>query len=206
MYDLSYVATGVGADLVVETWISHGPRASDESFDPKPGDWLVAGDNDEPPYPARVTRRDANHVWVQLELGLAASGPAPRRNDTDNPCPGASSWSTRMMRKARRRGRTSDGSRRRRPTSRADSVHGQRLEQLELDAVHAVAEDLREELGRLNAKRVTMERHPAQANVVEAAGGPGRAVVLIHGCLCPARVGVLNFRAVRRQRRIRLVP
>ena len=81
-----------------------------------------------------------------------------------------------------------------------------RLEQLELDAVHAVAEDLREELGRLNAKRVTMERHPAQANVVEAAGGPGRAVVLIHGCLCPARVGVLNFRAVRRQRRIRLVP
>ena len=34
MYDLWYDATSVGADLVVETWISHGPRASDESFDP----------------------------------------------------------------------------------------------------------------------------------------------------------------------------
>ena len=39
-----------------------------------------------------------------------------------------------------------------------------RLEQLELDAVHAVAEDLREELGRANARRRTTERHSARAN------------------------------------------
>jgi hypothetical protein len=72
-YDLWYDATCVGADLVVETWISHGPRASDDSFDPQPGDWVLVGDDEEPPCRARVTRRQANHVWVQLELGLVAS-------------------------------------------------------------------------------------------------------------------------------------
>jgi hypothetical protein len=71
-YDLWYDATSVGADLVVETWISHGPRASDDSFDPQPGDWVLVGDDEEPPCRARVTRRQANHVWVQLELGLVA--------------------------------------------------------------------------------------------------------------------------------------
>lgn len=49
-YDLRYDANGVGADLVVETWISHGPRANDAVFDP------------------RVVRRDGNRVWVQLDL------------------------------------------------------------------------------------------------------------------------------------------
>lgn len=73
VYDLWYDATSVGADLVVETWISHGPRASDESFDPQRGDWVLVGDDEEPPCRARVTRRDANLVWVQLELGLVAS-------------------------------------------------------------------------------------------------------------------------------------
>ena len=70
VYDLWYDATSVGADLVVETWISHGPRADDASFNPQPGDWLHVGDDDEPPYRARVIRRDANRVWAQLELGL----------------------------------------------------------------------------------------------------------------------------------------
>lgn len=82
-YDLWYDATGVGADLVVETWISHGPRADDPSFDPQPGQWLLVGDDDEPPCRARVTRRDANRVWVQLELGLvtqAAAGAASQRH------------------------------------------------------------------------------------------------------------------------------
>ena len=68
-YDLWYDATSVGADLVVETWISHGPRANDTSFDPQPGDWLFVGDDDEPPYRARVTRRDGDRVSVQLDLG-----------------------------------------------------------------------------------------------------------------------------------------
>lgn len=71
-YDLWYDATAVGADLVVETWISHGPRASDQSFDPQPGDWVLVGDDEEPTVQS-VTCRNANHVWVQLELGLVTS-------------------------------------------------------------------------------------------------------------------------------------
>lgn len=71
-YDLWYDATSVGADLVVETWISHGPRASDPTFDPQPGDLVLVGDNEEPLLRARVTRRNDNHVWVQVELGLVA--------------------------------------------------------------------------------------------------------------------------------------
>jgi hypothetical protein len=69
-YDLWYDATSVGADLVVETWISHGPRAGDTTFDPRPGDWLLVGDDEEPPCRARVIRRDGNRVWTQLDLGL----------------------------------------------------------------------------------------------------------------------------------------
>ena len=57
-YDLWYDANTVGADLVVETWISHGPRADDSSFDPHPGDWVVLGDEDEAPQQARVIRRE----------------------------------------------------------------------------------------------------------------------------------------------------
>ena len=72
-YDLWYDATSVGADLVVETWISHGPRASDSTFDPQPGDWVTVGDDEEPTCRGRVTRRDTNKVWVQLDLGLVAA-------------------------------------------------------------------------------------------------------------------------------------
>jgi hypothetical protein len=82
-YDLWYDATSVGADLVVETWISHGPRALDSSFNPQPGDWVLVGDDEEPPCRARVTRRNDNHVWVQLELGLiagASTGAASERH------------------------------------------------------------------------------------------------------------------------------
>lgn len=67
-YDLRYDANGVGADLVVETWISHGPRANETTFDPQPGDWLAIGDDEEPPVRSRVVRRDGNRVWVQLDL------------------------------------------------------------------------------------------------------------------------------------------
>ena len=61
-YDLWYDANTVGVDPVVETWISHGPRARDASFDPRPGDWVLLGDDDEAPQRARVTRRDDNRV------------------------------------------------------------------------------------------------------------------------------------------------
>ena len=69
-YDLWYDATSVGADLVVETWISHGPRADDTTFDPRPGDWLLVGDDEEPSCRAGVIRREGNRVWTQLDLGL----------------------------------------------------------------------------------------------------------------------------------------
>ena len=72
-YDLWYDAATVDADLVVETWISHSPRASDVDYDPEPGDWLTVGDGEEPSIRGRVTQRDANKVWVQLELGLAST-------------------------------------------------------------------------------------------------------------------------------------
>ena len=72
-YDLWYDATSVGADLVVETWISQGPRASDQGFDPQPGDWVSVGDDEEPLYRARVTRREGNRVWAQLALDRDAS-------------------------------------------------------------------------------------------------------------------------------------
>jgi len=72
-YDLWYDANSVGADLVVETWISHGPRANDAAFDPRPGDWVLLGDDDEPPHQARVIRRDGNRVWAQIALPTVAA-------------------------------------------------------------------------------------------------------------------------------------
>lgn len=71
-YDLWFDPNEVGADLVVECWVSHGRRAEDPSFDPAVGDRVRVGDEDEVPLRARVTRRDGNRVWVQVELPNAA--------------------------------------------------------------------------------------------------------------------------------------
>jgi hypothetical protein len=67
-YDLRYDPTEVGAEMVVECWISQGPRATDTTFDPAVGDLVVVGDDEEPPRLARVVRRAGNRVWVQLPL------------------------------------------------------------------------------------------------------------------------------------------
>lgn len=67
-YDLSFDPNDVGNDLVVECWISQGPRAGDAGFDPQPGDRLLVGDDEGDPLKARVTRREGNRVWVQVEL------------------------------------------------------------------------------------------------------------------------------------------
>ncbi|HEV2889145.1 MAG TPA: hypothetical protein VGX28_02110 [Frankiaceae bacterium] len=67
-YDLWYDATSVGADLVAECWISHGPRASDPTFDPQPGDHVLVGDDDESPLRARVVRRQGERVTVQIAI------------------------------------------------------------------------------------------------------------------------------------------
>lgn len=67
-YDLWYDATSVGADMVVECWISHGPRATDAAFDPQPGDRVLVGDDEERPLRARVVRRQGDRLSVQIEL------------------------------------------------------------------------------------------------------------------------------------------
>ena len=71
-YDLSLDPNDVGPDLVVECWISQGPRADDPRFDPQPGDALYVGDDEGPPLQGRVTRRDGNRVWVQVQLPAAS--------------------------------------------------------------------------------------------------------------------------------------
>ena len=75
-FDLEYDPNEVGGDVVVECWISHGPRADDVAFDPLPGDWLVVGDHDAAPRRARVVRWEANRVSVRLNLPGAAHGVA----------------------------------------------------------------------------------------------------------------------------------
>jgi hypothetical protein len=73
-YDLWYDATSVGADLVVECWISHGPRAADATFDPRPGDRVTVGDDEEAPLRGQVLLRDGDRVTVRVDL--AATSPA----------------------------------------------------------------------------------------------------------------------------------
>ena len=72
-YDLWYDATTVNADLVVDTCTSQGPRSTDATFDPQPGDWVTVGDDEEPSLRARATRGDGNKVWVQVDLDMVAS-------------------------------------------------------------------------------------------------------------------------------------
>ena len=81
-YDLWYDATAVGADMVVETWISHGPRHGDASFNPQVGDWVFLGDDDEPPLKARVIRREGVRVWAQIALPALATAAAASSDAT----------------------------------------------------------------------------------------------------------------------------
>lgn len=67
-YDLRFDPNDVGPDLVVECWISQGPRAGDEGYDPHPGESVTIGDDEGPPLRARVTRREGNRIWVQVQL------------------------------------------------------------------------------------------------------------------------------------------
>lgn len=71
-YDLWYDATSVGPDLVVECWISHGPRANDPTFDPQPGDEVSVGDDEEPPLRGRVVRRHGDRVAVRVRIADAS--------------------------------------------------------------------------------------------------------------------------------------
>ena len=73
-HDLSYDPNEVGRDLVVDCWISQGPRAIDVMFDPQPSDWVIAGDGEVAPRRVRVTRREGNRVWVQMQLHQRSDG------------------------------------------------------------------------------------------------------------------------------------
>ncbi len=75
-YDLWFDPNNVGGDLVVECWISHGPRSEDMAFDPAPGDWVRVGDDEEPPLDARVVRREGDRVWTQVHLVTGATAVA----------------------------------------------------------------------------------------------------------------------------------
>ncbi|HEX8003693.1 MAG TPA: hypothetical protein VF519_13465 [Mycobacteriales bacterium] len=67
-YDLWYDASTVGANLIVECRISHGPRAADPTFDPHPGDVVSIGDADEPPLRGRVVARRGDQVRVLVAV------------------------------------------------------------------------------------------------------------------------------------------
>lgn len=67
-YDLWFDPHSVGGDMVVECWISHGPRADDSAFVPAPGDRLTVGDDDEAPLRARAVRREGDRVSVQIRM------------------------------------------------------------------------------------------------------------------------------------------
>jgi len=75
-YDLWFDPNTVGGDMVVECWISHGPRATDPDFAPVPGDLLVLGDGDEAPLRARVIKRQGDRVSVQIQLGTESAAVA----------------------------------------------------------------------------------------------------------------------------------
>jgi hypothetical protein len=66
--DLVFDPNDVGPDCVVECWISQGPRADDSSFDPRPGHRVTLVDEDRETLQGRVTSRDGNRVWVQVEI------------------------------------------------------------------------------------------------------------------------------------------
>ncbi len=76
LYDLWFDPNSVGGDMVVECWISHGPRADDATFNPRPGDWLAVGDGEETRLRARVVKRHGDRVSVQLQLSDSSTAVA----------------------------------------------------------------------------------------------------------------------------------
>lgn len=75
-YDLRYDPNDVGGDLLVTCRISRGPRAVDAGFDPRAGDVVVIGDDEEEPLPARVVERDGDRVLLQVRLDSAVDAVA----------------------------------------------------------------------------------------------------------------------------------
>jgi hypothetical protein len=74
--DLWFDPNAVDDTLVVECWISHGPRAGDSGFDPSPGDWVTLDDGDGEPLRGSVLSRAGDRLTVRLELGNSDSAVA----------------------------------------------------------------------------------------------------------------------------------
>ena len=71
--DLMYDPNDVGPDCVVRCRISNGPRDKDAAFNPRIGDRVVLIDDDGVLLRGRVTDRDGDRVWVQVELAVPLS-------------------------------------------------------------------------------------------------------------------------------------
>jgi hypothetical protein len=66
--DLMYDPNDIGSDCVVRCRISNGPRNDDPSFTPVIGDRVTLVDDDGEVLVGRVTARDGDRVWVQVDL------------------------------------------------------------------------------------------------------------------------------------------
>ena len=67
--DFMYDPNDVRSDCVARCRISSGPRRQDPDFNPQIGDRVVLIDDDEEVLQGRVTERDGDRVWVQVDLG-----------------------------------------------------------------------------------------------------------------------------------------
>ena len=74
--DLWFDPNAVGDDMVVECWISHGPRATDPGFDPGPGDSVMLDDGDGEPLRAHVLARTGDRVTVRIQMGTTDAAAA----------------------------------------------------------------------------------------------------------------------------------
>ena len=71
--DLIYDPNDIGSDCVVRCLISDGPRGSDTSFQPAIGDSVVLIDDDGEVLNGRVTAREGDRIWVQVDLDTPLS-------------------------------------------------------------------------------------------------------------------------------------
>lgn len=74
--DLWFDPNMVDDTLVVECWISHGPRATDPGFDPGPGDSVMLDDGDGEPLRAHVLARTGDRVTVRIQMGTTDAAAA----------------------------------------------------------------------------------------------------------------------------------
>lgn len=67
--ELWFDPNAVDDSMVVECWISHGPRCADAAFDPAPGDVVALDDGDGEVLRGEVLARSGDRLTVRLDLG-----------------------------------------------------------------------------------------------------------------------------------------